>query len=118
MKTKVYLYQKCGTCNNAIRFLESKKIDFEKIPIREIIPTESEIQKQLEYQNGDLKKLFNTSGKDYRELNLKEKLKTMNPEQQIKLLSKNGNLIKRPFVLGKDFGLVGFNIDEWNLQFS
>lgn len=118
MNLKFYAYQKCGTCNQAIKFLESKKIDFEKIPIRETPPTISEIKKQLQYQNGEIKKLFNTSGQDYRELNIKEKRLTMNIEEQIELLSKNGNLIKRPFVLGKDFGLVGFNEEEWNLKFS
>lgn len=118
MKLKFYAYQKCGTCNQAIKFLESGKIDFEKIPIRETPPTISEIKKQLQYQNGEIKKLFNISGQDYRELNLKEKRLTMNIEEQIELLSKNGNLIKRPFVLGSDFGLVGFNEEEWNLKFS
>ena len=118
MKLKFYAYQKCGTCNQAIKFLESRKIDFEKIPIRETPPTISEIKKQLQYQNGEIKKLFNISGQDYRELNLKEKCLTMNIEEQIELLSNNGNLIKRPFLLSEDFGLVGFNEEEWKEKFS
>jgi arsenate reductase (glutaredoxin) len=118
MKLKVYVYQKCGTCNQALKFLESKKIEFEKIPIRDNPPSIAEIKKQLQFQNGEIKKLFNTSGQDYRELNLKEKLPSMNLAEQIKLLSTNGNLVKRPFLLGEDFGLVGFKIDEWNLKFS
>jgi len=62
---------------------------------------------------GDIKKLFNTSGKDYREMNIKDKLKTTSEDKLLDMLSKNGNLIKRPFVLGTNFGTVGFKEDLW-----
>jgi len=37
----------------------------------------------------------------------------MSDAKRVDLLSKNGNLVKRPFVLGKNFGLVGFKEDVW-----
>ncbi|NBU97768.1 MAG: arsenate reductase family protein, partial [Spirochaetia bacterium] len=64
------------------------------------------------------KKLFNTSGNDYKNMNLRIKLLDLNDEARIKLLASNGNLIKRPFVLGENFGLVGFNVDEWDKIFK
>lgn len=67
----------------------------------------------LKYMDNESKKLFNTSGGDYKELGLKDKLSSMSIEEQLDPLSKNGNLVKRPFVLGDDFGFVGFKEEEW-----
>jgi Spx/MgsR family transcriptional regulator len=110
----LYLYSKCSTCQKALRFLEKQKI--KNIVIKEITkepPSIHELQQMLKYQNDNLKKLFNTSGQLYRELNLSEKLKEMPLEEALKLLSQHGMLVKRPFLLGKDFGLTGFNETEW-----
>ena len=60
-----------------------------------------------------LKKFFNTSGLLYKELNLKDKLPTMSEEDQLRLLSTNGMLVKRPLVIGDDFVLTGFREKEW-----
>ena len=60
-----------------------------------------------------LKKLFNTSGVQYRELKIKDKLKTMTDSQAIELLASNGRLIKRPIAVDKDKITVGFDIEEY-----
>lgn len=60
-----------------------------------------------------LRKLFNTAGRDYRELRLGERLPAMSVEEALALLAKNGNLVKRPFALGDGFGLVGFDEKAW-----
>ena len=67
----------------------------------------------LRQKAGAIGKLFNTSGKDYREQKLGEKMPTMTETEAIAVLSKNGNLVKRPFVVGEDIGLVGFDEAEW-----
>ena len=67
----------------------------------------------LTFQGGNVKKLFNTSGLDYKKLNLKEKLQDLSMEEALELLSRNGNLIKRPFLLTDKMGLVGFQEDQW-----
>ncbi|TGK21135.1 arsenate reductase family protein [Leptospira fluminis] len=118
MKTKVYEYKNCSTCRKALKYLESKKVDFENLPIRETPPKKTELKKMLGYLNGDSKRLFNTSGGDYKELSLKDKLPKMSLDEQFELLSKNGNLVKRPFVLGENFGLVGFKEEEWDEIFG
>ena len=117
MKIKFYEYNNCGTCKKALKYLESKNIEIEKIPIRENPPSINELITMLSKLN-DSKKLFNTSGNDYKEMKLKTKILQLNDEQRIKLLASNGNLIKRPFVLGENFGLVGFKEDEWNKIFK
>ena len=37
----------------------------------------------------------------------------MSDEKAIELLSKNGNLVKRPFVVVGNTGMVGFKLDDW-----
>ena len=37
----------------------------------------------------------------------------MTADEAVALLSKNGNLVKRPFVTGKGISLAGFKPDEW-----
>lgn len=49
----------------------------------------------------------------YKNLNLKEKLPTLTDKEQIKLLSNNGMLIKRPILVGNGVILIGFRKEEW-----
>jgi arsenate reductase (glutaredoxin) len=110
----VYLYKKCSTCQKALRFLESRNVPFILKEITEQPPSLEELQKMLGYQNGNIKKILNTSGLLYREMHLSEKLKGMSQLDILTLLSKEGMLIKRPFLLGADFGLVGFDEAKWS----
>ncbi len=113
-KLKVYQYDKCSTCQKALKFLKAKGHQFEVIDITTNPPTTVELEKMLKAYAGDFKKLFNTSGVQYRELKISEKIPTMTAEQAIKLLAGNGRLIKRPFVLHAKGGLVGFKEEEWS----
>ena len=110
---KVYEYKNCGTCRKALKYLEEKNISFERIPIRETPPSKAELKSMLKSYNGERKRLFNTSGGDYKSMNMKDRLPDLTDEEAISLLSENGNLIKRPFVLSGDKGVIGFKIDEW-----
>lgn len=67
----------------------------------------------LEHRGGDRRKLCNTSGADYRASGLGEKLNELDDHAFFELLTGNGNLIKRPFMLGVGVGLTGFKEDEW-----
>lgn len=113
----VYAYKNCSTCRNAKLWLEKKKIPFQEKAIRETPPTKTELKTMLAHLGGDLKKLFNTSGEDYRSLGLKDKLPKLSQDEAFDLLTKNGNLVKRPFVLGEKTGLVGFNEEVWKKIF-
>lgn len=111
-KWKVYEYGGCSTCRKALKFLDGKKVPYEKIDITEQAPSPSELKAMLRHV-GEVRKLFNTSGLVYKELKLSEKLPSMSEADALALLAKNGRLVKRPFVLGDGFGLVGFREDEW-----
>lgn len=114
---KVYLYNNCGTCRKAKQFLQAREVDFEEIPIREQPPTLAELERMLDSYDGDVRKLFNTSGQDYRQGNYKEKLKQMDNRQALAELATNGNLIKRPFVISNTVRRVGFKPEEWETLF-
>jgi arsenate reductase len=109
----VYAYDKCSTCRNALKWLDQRGVAYQVKPIREQPPSAAELERMLAAYDGDLKRLFNTSSKDYREAELGARLEGMSKAQAFALLRKNGNLVKRPFVVGGDASLVGFKPDEW-----
>ena len=115
---KLYVYAQCDTCRNAVKYLTARGVQFQTIPIREQPPTPVELQRMLEACGGDLKKLFNTSGRDYQQMLLKERLPQLTVDEALELLSTHGNLVKRPFLLGANFGFVGFKETEWNARFK
>ena len=109
----VYTYVQCDTCRKAVKWLKEQGIAFEERPIRQTPPTVSELRSVLVANGSVLRKLFNTSGRDYREQKLGETLPKMSEAAALKLLSDNGNLVKRPFVVGSNVGLVGFDPKVW-----
>ena len=113
MSLRVWAYAGCGTCRQAQRFLAERKIAHELIAIREHPPGVAELRAMLAHTGGDVRRLFNTSGLDYRALNMKARLPAMSVDEVLALLATNGNLVKRPFALGKNRGAVGFKPDEW-----
>ncbi len=109
----IYVYQKCSTCRDALKWLDQQGIAHQVKAIRETPPSPAELKTALNASGGDLKKIFNTSGMDYRALGLKDQLPTMSESAAFELLSKNGNLVKRPFLIGEGKVLVGFKADQW-----
>jgi arsenate reductase len=109
----VYAYEKCGTCRDALKWLKARGISHQVKAIRETPPDVAELKTVLSGTGGDLRKLFNTSGVDYRELGMKDKLPNMSEAEALELLSTNGNLVKRPFVIGDGKTLVGFKEADW-----
>ncbi len=110
----LYIYSKCSTCQSGLKFLEQKKVSFVRKEIVETPPSIEELCAMLHYMGGNLKKIFNISGQLYRDMQLTEKLKSMPEENAILLLSQHGMLVKRPFLLGDNFGLLGFKEIEWS----
>ena len=113
MSIRVYTYEKCDTCRRAVKWLSAQGVTAQIVPIRESPPTIAELRKMLRHV-GDLRRLFNTSGKDYKEQKMKERLPNLTEDEALALLSKNGNLVKRPFALVAGAGAVGFKEDEWS----
>jgi arsenate reductase (glutaredoxin) len=110
----VYAYRSCSTCRAGIARLKQHGVAFTELPIREQPPTVAELRRVLAAVGGDIRRLFNTSGQDYRELGISKRLPTLTTDQALALLTSNGNLCKRPVVLGPNVALVGFKPDEWS----
>jgi arsenate reductase len=114
----IYTYANCDTCRKATKWLRAQDIAFEERPIRETPPSKGELERMLNARGGEVRRLFNTSGVDYRAMKLGEKLDGLSTSEAFALLQKNGNLVKRPFLLASDFGLVGFDEAEWKRHFQ
>jgi len=110
---RIYTLKTCDSCRKATKWLSQNHISYTEIPIRENPPTHLELSQALDTLGGDIRKLFNTSGQDYRNLNIKEKLSYLTIPQTLDLLASNPNLIKRPFLISKNTTLVAFNPSTW-----
>lgn len=106
-------YPKCSTCQKAKKWLQNHQIAFEDRHIVEENPTAEELAAWAALSGLELKKFFNTSGKKYKELALKEKLPSMSDQEKLALLATDGMLVKRPILADKTHVLVGFKEAEW-----
>jgi len=109
----VYTYANCDTCRNAVKWLRARGLIFTERAIRETTPSLAELRTMLAAYGGERRRLFNTSGRDYRAQHLGEKLPAMTDSEALRLLCVNGNLVKRPFLIGRGAALVGFDEPTW-----
>lgn len=109
----IYTYAGCDRCRAATRWLRSQGLAFVERAIRETPPSPGELREMLVAQGGNLRRLFNTAGRDYRDLQLGSRLADLNEAEAVSLLAGNGNLVKRPFLIGAGVALVGFDEPRW-----
>lgn len=110
---KFYQYPKCGTCKKAEKYLKEKGCAVESIHIVEDTPAKEQLLAWMNQSGLEVKKFFNTSGKVYKEMGLKDKVGQMSKEEAAELLSQNGMLIKRPLLIDGEKVLVGFKEDDY-----
>lgn len=110
---KFYGYAKCSTVKKAKKWLNENNIPFEEIEITENPPSKEELEKVYKQSGLEIKKFFNTSGIKYRELGLKDVVKTESDDKLLEILSSDGMLIKRPLVYDDKNVLLGFKEEEW-----
>lgn len=107
-------YPKCTTCQKAKAYLDNQGIACETRDIKLDKPSEQELRSWHTRSGLPLKRFFNTSGLQYRALELSAKLPGMSEEKQFALLASDGMLVKRPILVGEDFVVVGFKQTEWD----
>ena len=110
---KFICYPKCTTCQKAKKWLDDNGIEYELRDIKMENPTFDELSNWYAKSGLPLKKFFNTSGLLYKSMDLKNKLPEMSEEEQLRLLSTDGMLVKRPILITNDKILVGFRENEW-----
>jgi arsenate reductase len=106
-------YPPCTTCKKAKKWLDDNGIAYEARHIKENNPTYDELKAWYEKSGLPLKKFFNTSGLQYRALELKDKLPAMSEEEQLRLLATDGMLVKRPLIVTDSAVLTGFKTEAW-----
>lgn len=109
----VYYYPSCNTCKKALKWLEANGIDADLKHIVEETPSAEVLKVAYDKSGLPINKFFNTSGKKYRELNMKDRQKSMTDVEILELLASEGMLIKRPLLIAEDFALVGYKEDVW-----
>jgi arsenate reductase len=108
-----YAHPKCSTCNGARNWLAKHAVEFVEKDIRIHPPTLAELRAMMKGQGGELRRLCNTSGMEYRAQELPTRLPAMTTDAALGLLAGNGMLIKRPFLVGPGVALVGFKEPIW-----
>ncbi|PLS02637.1 arsenate reductase family protein [Neobacillus cucumis] len=113
MALTFYWYPKCGTCRNAKKWLDAHHLSYEEVHIVENPPSREQLQELYQKSGLELKKFFNTSGLKYRELGIKEKMKTATEDELLDLLASDGMLIKRPILTDGERVTVGFKEEDF-----
>ena len=113
---KFFSYNKCGTCRKAKKILDAYKVSYDEIDITETPPPKSVLKRAIKLKG--MKKLFNTSGEQYKKLRIKDKIGDMTEVQATELLSSNGRLVKRPIVVDGNRITVGFDEIEYKEVWS
>ena len=110
---RVYCYSRCTTCRKALKWLDENGIAYQLLDIKTEHPDENALREYHAASGLPVKRFFNTSGIQYREMELSKKLPEMSENEQISLLAADGMLVKRPLLIGENFVLTGFREDEW-----
>ena len=110
---KFYCIKTCGSCRKGKNWLDENKIAYTEIDLKKEAPSEKELLSAIKKSKLEPRTFLNTSGKLYREMNLKERAATLSREEVAKLLSENPMLIKRPLLVDDDRVLVGFSEESY-----
>ncbi|MEH7109202.1 arsenate reductase family protein [Bacillus sp. JJ1764] len=113
MSLTFYWYPKCGTCRNAKKWLDEHQLSFDAVHIVENPPSREQLADFYKKSGLELKKFFNTSGMKYRELGIKDQLKTATEDEMLDLLASDGMLLKRPILTDGQHVTVGFKEEEY-----
>jgi arsenate reductase (glutaredoxin) len=118
MAVTFYWYPKCGTCRKAKKWLDEHGISVNEVHIAENPPSREELEQLYRKSGLELKKFFNTSGMKYRELGIKDKVKTASEDELLDILASDGMLIKRPILTDGEKVAVGFKEEEYQKFFE
>ncbi|MGP4109032.1 arsenate reductase family protein [Virgibacillus sp. L01] len=114
MTLTFYWYPNCGTCKKAKKWLEDNEIDYTSIHIVNDPPSKEELLNMISNSGLPAKKFFNTSGKKYRELNIKDQIKDASLDEMAEILASDGMLMKRPITTDGKKVTVGFKEESFN----
>lgn len=114
MTLSFYWYPNCGTCKKAKKWFDDNGIEYNSIHLVEDTPSKDTLLELIEKSGLPAKKFFNTSGRVYREENMKDKIKDATVEEMATFLASDGMLIKRPIVTDGERVTVGFKEEVYS----
>ena len=107
-KIFLYGYTKCSTCRKAAKWLDKNNIKYNLIDIVREPPSKKFLEFALIQLSPDKKKIFNTRGKSFKSI-----------DYEIKDLSNDGKLIKRPvLIIDESKFVLGFNESEYSYHLN
>jgi arsenate reductase len=113
MSAIFYAYPGCDSCRKARYWLDEHGVSYREVNIA-VSPPDAVTLETVQARAGvPLRRLFNTSGKLYREGGYAERLPTMNEDTARAELAKQGMLIRRPLLLAEHIALIGFRPEEY-----
>ncbi|MFI3320515.1 MAG: arsenate reductase family protein [Rikenellaceae bacterium] len=113
MKPLFVCYPKCSTCKKAAMWLGAEGVEVDMRHIVEENPSREELAEWIAKSELPISRFFNTSGMLYREMNLKNKVKTAEADELLDLLATDGMLVKRPILITDKGVFPGFREEEW-----
>ena len=112
-----YSYPKCSTCRKASKWLDQNNINYQFIDIVKEPPSKKFLELAFLQFSFDIKKIFNTRGKSFKSIDFD--IFELAKVRIIELLSNDGKLIKRPFLVINESKLIlGFNESEYEANFK
>ena len=106
---------KCSSCRKALKWLDKKDVKYQLIDIVKEPPSLNYLNLALEKNSADKRRIFNTRGKSFKSKNLD--IYSLSKEEIIQLLSRDGKLIKRPFLVYEEKKVIfGFKEIEYDKQ--
>ena len=103
-KVIFYTYPKCSTCKKASKWLDQNNINYQFIDIVKEPPSKKFLELALMQFSLDIKKIFNTRGKNFKLID--SNILELTKQEIIELLLKDGKLIKRPFLIINERKLI------------
>jgi len=113
-----YHYKRCSTCVKAKKSLISRGHSLKEIDITTTPPSARILAALIRKSGRPYTDFLNRSGVQYREQNIKEKVKSLTEAQLIRLIASDGRLIKRPIVTDGEKVTVGFKEGEYDQVWS
>lgn len=105
-------YDKCSTCIKAMKHLNDKGISYTFLDVKKNPPTKEVLLKLIcSVENRHV--FWNTSGKLYAQMEIKNKKDDYTNEQMAVLLASQTMLIKRPILFDDKKILVGYKKENY-----
>ena len=116
-KVIFYSYPKCSTCIKASKWLDQNNINYQFFNIVIDPPSKKFLELALIQFSTNIKKIFNTRGKSFKSIDFD--ILDLKKKEIIELLSNDGKLIKRPFlIINESKVILGFNDSEYAANFK